>query len=144
MEMVRSVYKLYLISKYGLPLVLYSKSTDTFFTELFDVLLKVQKHKDVNNIGKLEMDLKDLNLIVDTIILWNTRSYSTSDQLITQYLIDYSRYERYGNISYLILLNNEHISGAETRINNVYKVLRVLARYFFIKSYCCPIKNKCQ
>ena len=134
MEKVRSVYKLYLISKYDLPTVLYSKSTDTFFSELFDVLLKVQKHEDVNNIGKLEMDLNDIHHIIDTILLWNKSTFLTSDQLITQYLIDYSRYERYGNIAFLLLLNNEHISSAEERINRVYKVLRVIARYFFIKS----------
>ena len=65
------------------------------------------------------MGLNDLNRIVDTILLWNTSSYSTSDQLITQYLIDYSRYERYGNIAYLLLLNYEHISSIDERINNV-------------------------
>lgn len=126
MEMVRSVYQLYIISKYQLPTILYSKSTDTFFTELFDVLLRVQSHHDLKSIGKVELDLPEIDNIVNVITRWNSRVYLDRDQLITQYLIDYSRYGRYGNIAYLLLLGNKE--------NVIHQILRLLARYFFIKS----------
>lgn len=47
---VITIYQTFLISKYDLPASLYRKATDTFFEELFDVLLHVQSHKEMTSV----------------------------------------------------------------------------------------------
>lgn len=127
---MRSVYKYYLISKYHLPRMLYSKSTDTFFDELFDVLLNVQSHDGLKDLKGLELSLDDLKRICDVIYLWNTSEYRNDSEYISYTLIKRSRYSRYSNIAYLILLANESLP-VEERFDQVYECLSSLAKLFF-------------
>lgn len=128
---VRSVYKYYLISKYKLPVELYSTSTDTFFDELFDTLLGIQSHNGLNNLKNLELSLDDLRRICEVVYMWNTRDeYSNYEDFISCALIQRSRYSRYSNIAYLILLANENLQKEE-RFNQVYECLSYLSKLFF-------------
>ena len=127
---VRSTYKYYLISKYQLPVALYSKSTDTFFDELFDVLLNVQSHEGMKDLKGLELSLNDLRRISDVVYLWNTSEYRNDSEYITYTMIERSRYSRYKNIVYLILLSNESLS-TDARFDQVYECLSALSKMFF-------------
>lgn len=127
---IRSIYKYYLISKYQLPVSLYSKSTDTFFDELFDVLLNVQSHEGMKDLKGLELSLSDLNRICDVVYLWNTSNYRNDSDYICYSLIQRSRYSRYSNIAYLILLANSSLTKEE-RFDQVYECLSALSKLFF-------------
>ena len=134
-EEVRTIYKYYLISKYQLSVALYSKATDTFFDELFDTLLNVQTHKDFAGLKnkRIELRLNDLNRIVQVACLWNSSDFRTSDEYMSYTLVDYSRYSRYLNIAYQILLTNEDLSDDE-RLSQVYSILSPLSKLFFCYS----------
>lgn len=134
-EEVRTIYKYYLISKYQLSVALYSKATDTFFDELFDTLLNVQTHKDFAGLKnkRIELRLNDLNRIVQVACLWNSSDFRTSDEYMSYTLVDYSRYSRYLNIAYQILLTNEDLSD-DKRLSQVYSILSPLSKLFFCYS----------
>ena len=134
-EEVRTIYKCYLISKYRLSKALYSKATDTFFDELFDTLLNVQTHEEFAGLKnkRIELSLNDLNRIVKVARLWNSSEFRTSDEYMSYTLVDYSRYSRYLNIAYQILLTNENLSDDE-RLSQVYSILAPLSKLFFCYS----------
>ena len=132
---VRSIYKYYLISKYKLNSSLYNKSTDTFFDELFDTLLNVQIHKDLAGVKNknVELSLEDLRRIIKVAYFWNTSDFRNVDDFISYTLIERSRYPRYTNIAYQILLTNESMTDEE-RLSQVYDCLGLLAKLFFCYS----------
>lgn len=134
-EDVRSIYKYYLISKYQLPVSLYSKATDTFFDELFDTLLNVKTHEGFAGINNrnIELSLMDLNRIVKVAYMWNTSNFSSNEEYISYTLIEYSRYSKYSNIAYQVLLANETLPKKE-RISQVYALLAPLSKLFFCYS----------
>ena len=136
-DTIRSIYKNYLISKYCLNGVLYNKSTDTFFEELFDTLLHVQSHKDMSGLKNknVELSLEDIKRIVEVAFLWNSSEFRNTDELISYTLIEYSRYSRYTNVAYQILLSNGSPNCSdEERISQVYDCLSLLSKLFFCYS----------
>lgn len=132
---IRSIYKYYLISKYKLNTALYSKSTDTFYDELFDTLLNVQIHKDMTGVKNknLDLSLDELRRIIKVAYLWNSSDYRNVEDFISYTLINRSRYSRYANIAYQILLANEDIPDSE-RLSQVYDCLLRFAKLFFCYS----------
>lgn len=132
---MRSIYKYFLISKYKLPISLYSKATDTFFDELFDVLLNVQNHKEYKNVkdNGVDLSLEELKRVEKVMYLWNSSSYRNPEEYISYTLISRSRYSKYINIVYQILLANEEKDENE-RLTEVYEILDLLARLFFCRS----------
>ena len=132
---IRSIYKYYLISKYKLNTALYSKSTDTFYDELFDTLLNVQIHKDMKGVKtkNIDLSLQDLRRIIKVAYLWNSSDYRNVDEFISYTLIERSRYSRYANIAYQILLSNEDLQDSE-RLSQVYECLGKLSKLFFCYS----------
>lgn len=133
MGVVRTVYKDYLISKYKLPVGLYAMGTDTFFERLFDVLLNVQSHKEMASAKTVELALDDLRRIINAVCFWNESEYRDYDEYITYTLITRSRYDRYADIAYQILLSNEGKTEGE-RLNDVYDAMRPMCRVFFCYS----------
>ena len=135
MERIRTIYKDYLISKYKLNTALFSKSTDAFFEELFDTLLNVQRHKDMVGIKSKEIDLSldDIRRIIKVAYLWNSSDFRNTNEYLSYTLIERSRYSRYANIAYQILLTNEDLPEAE-RLSQVYDCLLRLAKLFFCYS----------
>ena len=137
---VRSIYKDYLISQYKLSKTLYTKSTDTFFEELFDTLFNVQTPKDFVGIKskKVELSISDLRRIYKFAYLWNSRNYKTNEEFIYYTIIKRSRYSRYTNIAYQILLANDDPSDEkrsdEKRLSEVYEILNCLSKLFFCYS----------
>lgn len=129
-DRIRSVYKDYLTSKYRLPVSLYSKSTDSFFEELFDVLLNVQSHQEMKDLKGLELSLNDLDRISKVVYLWNSSGYRSVDDYLSYSLIERSRYSKYLQIVYLILLQNEKKEENE-RLSDVYDILSLLSKMFF-------------
>lgn len=134
-ETVRSIYKNYIISKYELSTVLYSKSTDTFFEELFDTLLNVQTHKDMNGVKNknVKLSLDDIKHIIKVAYLWNSSDHRNIGDFISYTLIERSRYSRYTNIAYQILLSNENLPDEE-RFSQVYECLSSISKLFFCYS----------
>ena len=135
MGSVRSIYKYYLISKFKLSSSLYSKSTDTFFEELFDTLLGVKTHKEMAGVKNkdVELSLSDLRRIIKVAFFWNSSDFRNSDDFISYTLIERSRYSRYSNIAYQILLTNEDLPD-DTRLDQVYNCYALLAKLFFCNS----------
>lgn len=129
-RLVRSIYKEYIISKYKLPTSLYAKATDTFFDELFDVLLNVQGHNDMTGVERVKLSLEDLWNIIEVACLWRGSDFRNNDEFISYTLTERSRYNRYLSIAYLILLSNRD-KQKEERLDEVYGVLRLLCRMFF-------------
>ena len=128
---VRSIYQKYIISKYELSKSLYQQSSDKFFEELFDTLLNIQTHKDLNIKGKnVELSLEDLKRIVEVAYFWNSSDYPSTEGLLSDRLINCSRYSRYNDIAYQILLSNENLQKKD-RISQVYTILEALSKLFF-------------
>ena len=128
---VRQIYQQYLISKYDLNANLYEMNTDRFFDELFDVLLNVMPHKDMKNINGLELSLEELNRIIDCIYFWEKYgNFRNSNDLITYKIILDSRYSKYVNSIYLLLLSTEDKTSSE-RINIAYCYVNLISRLFF-------------
>lgn len=128
---VRHVYQQYLISKYNLNTNLYGMNTDRFFDELFDVLLNVMPHKDMKSINGLEISLKELDRIIDCIVFWEkSGNFRNSDDLITYKIIEESRYGKYINSIYLLLLSTEDKTSSE-RIDIAYTYVNLLSRLLF-------------
>ena len=129
---VRQIYQQYLISKYDLNTSLYEMNTDRFFDELFDVLLNVMPHKDMKNINGLELSLEELNRIIDCIYFWEKfGNFRNSNDLITYKIILDSRYSKYVNSIYLLLLSTEDKTSSERIDSVMHKVMKALANKDF-------------
>ena len=128
MSTVRDAYKDFIISKYDLGNSLYQMATDTFFEQLFDVLLNVQEHSDFGkNTTNVSLSLSQLNSILGVVVLWNSSYYRTPEELLSYKLIEKSRYGRYTRICYLLL-----ISGYS--IDQVYQLLSPLSKVYLCYS----------
>lgn len=75
------------------------------------------------------MSIDDLNRIIDVAYLWNTSEYRNSNDFISYKLIEWSRYAKYNDVVYQILLNTK-----DDRIEQVYEVLSNLSKMFFCYS----------
>ena len=128
MSTVRDVYKDYLISKFDLSDSLYQMATDTFFEQLFDVILNVQEHKDFGRKAQsVTLSLNELNLIVDKIAQWNCSDFDNASEMISYKLLEKSRYSRYTRVCYLLL-----VAGYD--IKQVYEFIEPLSRVFLCYS----------
>ena len=155
MDFVRYVYKDYLISKYNLPVSLYAMATDTFFEGVFDALLNVKIREGFESIKNTSIDLSidDLKKIVTVVYFWNaynsesdSNEYKRKEEFIIVNLIQHSRYARYGDIVYQIMLSylqtepkyydfskdKEKVDKVLSLIlPDVYECLKILSKMFF-------------
>ena len=152
MDFVRYVYKDYLISKYNLPVSLYAMATDTFFEGVFDALLNVQIRDGFESIKNTSIDLsiEDLKKIVTVVYFWNAYNsefdsdeYKRKEEFIIVNLIQHSRYARYGDIVYQIMLSYLQTESDEyenkekvdkvllSSLPDVYDCLKILSKMFF-------------
>lgn len=132
-NLVRTVYKNYLIAKYRLPNQLFRMATDTFYEYLFDVLLNVQEHKEIKNLNELEMSIDDLNMVIDACYQWNSCNYQDTSQMIAGLLIEKSRYSRYSAFAYQLMIAKKDLT-LDSRINLVMDYYQILSRIFFCYS----------
>lgn len=130
---VRTVYKNYLIAKYGLPNQLFRMATDTFYDYIFDVLLNVQEHKEIRNINGLEMSIDDLKMIIEACYKWNSCEYGDANQMMAGLLIEKSRYSRYSAFAYQIMIAKKDLPD-DARISCVMDYYKILCRIFFCYS----------
>ena len=130
-DMVRDVYKTYLITKFDLPKSMYEWGTDRFYDTLFDVCLDVAPHQELNTnkAHGVVLCLEDLQKVKDAIIRWNKRNVDSQEKMIADLLVCKSRYGRYWQypILYLLFMN-------ENNVENVYETWQLLARIFFAYS----------
>ncbi len=139
-DMVRDVYKTYLITKFDLPKSMYEWGTDRFYDTLFDVCLDVAPHQELNTnkAHGVVLCLEDLQKVKDAIIRWNKRNVDSQEKMIADLLVCKSRYGRYWQypILYLLFMN-------ENNVENVYETWQLLARIFFAYSiYYAKIVNE--
>ena len=121
---IRTIFKEYIISKFGLANQLFSMSTDTFFDRLFDQILGVQNWKDFNSSiikeHEKELNLNDLYKILRVEEVWNRHVKKILDyeQFISWKLFGYTRYSRFKRIAYQVLLKepNEEIAIQQAHI----------------------------
>lgn len=132
-NLIRTVYKNYLIAKYGLNNQLFQMATDTFYDYLFDVLLNVQEHKEIKYLNGLEMSIEDLNMVIDACYLWNSCEYKNANQMITGILIEKSRYSRYTTFAYQLMIAKKDLE-IDKRLNLVMDYYQILSRIFFCYS----------
>ena len=131
---VLTVYKEYIIAKYGLNVALYDMSTTTFFEYLFDELLGVQhRSKQFGNIQEkgVVLSLEELNNIVDVIKVWEESQFCDCKQMLSWTLLEKSRYYKYTRVAYHILLANPHL---KTNIDQLYKLIEPVSKYLFCQS----------
>ena len=130
-DMVRDVYKTYLITKFDLPKSMYEWGTDHFFDTLFDVCLDVAPHQELNTnkAHEVVLCLEDLQKVKDSIIRWNKRNVNSQEKMISDLLIGKSRYGRYWQYPILYLLFMD-----EKNVEKVYETWQLLAKIFFAYS----------
>ncbi len=139
-DMVRDVYKTYLITKFDLPKSMYEWGIDRFYDILFDVCLDVAPHQELSadRARNVSLSLDDLQRVKDAIILWNSRRVDSQEKMIADILVSKSRYGRYWQYPILYLLFTD-----EKNIENVYEMWRLLAKIFFAYSiYYAKIVNE--
>ncbi len=132
-NLIRTVYKNYLIAKFGLPNQLFRMATDTFYECLFDVILNVQDHKEIKNLNGLEMSIEDLNMVIDACYQWNSCEYKNANQMIAGLLIEKSRYSRYADFAYQIMIAHRDLE-IDNRINLAMDYYQILCRIYFCYS----------
>lgn len=140
-DMVRDIYKTYLIANFDLPKLMHSWGNDRFYDMLFDVCLGVAPHDELKSerAQKVDLNLEDLNRVVDAIIFWNSRKINSQEKMIADLLVEKSRYSRYWKFPILYLLFTENSEG---KLNEIYELWQVLARIFFAYSiYRAKIVN---
>ena len=139
-DMVRDVYKTYLITKFDLPKSMYEWGIDRFYDTLFDVCLDVAPHQELSadRARNVSLSLDDLQKVKDAIILWNSRRVDSQEKMIADILVGKSRYGRYWQYPILYLLFMD-----EKNIEKVYETWQLLARIFFAYSiYYAKIVNE--
>lgn len=125
---VLSIYQYILISKYNLPVILYSYATDTFFERLFDTILGNQFHDYFrNNIKNIELSVSDIEKIIEVRYEWENDWYKTAEDLCCYKLIEHSRYGRYSDLLPVILMYRD-------RQYDKFNFVRLLSKVYFIYS----------
>lgn len=135
-DVVRNVYKNYLITRYELPKFMYSWGIDRFYDTLFDVCLGVAPHQELKEekAKEISLDLDDLKKVVDAVILWNSRRIDSQEKMIADLLVSKSRYARYWQFPILYLLFIKKGASPDEKaaqIEDIYKLWQMLARIFF-------------
>lgn len=108
-------------------------ATDTFYECLFDVILNVQDHKEIKNLNGLEMSIEDLNMVIDACYQWNSCEYKNANQMIAGLLIEKSRYSRYADFAYQIMIAHKNLE-IDDRINLAMEYYQILCRIYFCYS----------
>lgn len=141
-DMVRDVYKTYLITKFDLPKSMYEWGIDRFYDVLFDICLDVAPHRelhlDVNRLREVDLSLGDLQNVEKAIVLWNSRKIDSQEKMIADLMVGKSRYGRFWQYPILYLL-----FIGEKNVEKVYETWRLLAKIFFAYSiYYAKIVNE--
>lgn len=111
---VLKIYKDFLISKYELPVSLYSLGTGAFYDGLFDTLLGVNKVEGFTgeNIQKVEISIEELFSVIKVVFEQfvyeeNYNTISVEEKFGLRLIRDLSRYGRYSKLITLARVNNE-------------------------------------
>ena len=107
MGFILSIYQPYLIAKYNLPNALFELSSETFFERLFDALLGTKKDEEGFSTlsDSFELSLDDLRKIIEVSAFWQKTEYISTDEMIADHLLWWSRYSRHNRIVYLLFLS---------------------------------------
>jgi uncharacterized protein with ParB-like and HNH nuclease domain len=131
---IRTIYKEYIISKFGLSNHLYMMATDTFFERLFDQLLGIQSWPDFKSKkGEIELSLSDLYDILHIEKIWNVhvRKELSYEQMITWKMFSYTRYGRISRIAYQTLLAEPNLEQA---MDQAHQILSIAFRIAYCDS----------
>lgn len=109
---VLKIYKDYLISKYDLPISLYSLGTEAFYDGLFDALLGINEAVGFKNVKKVEISIRELSSVIDVIYEQfdyekNYNVISVEEKFGLRLIRQLSRYGRYSKLITLARVNNE-------------------------------------
>ncbi len=127
-QSVLHIYQFYLIGKYGLPNVLYTYGTTTFFDRLFETIFNINNWENFRSSVKENYLKLELNKISEIIEMrydwehkWRNNSYSNVENGGLLHLWWWSRYGRYWILVFLLLhsLKND---------NNRYEKLAVFVK----------------
>ena len=133
MSLVRLYFKDYLIIKYGLNKNFLEWGPDKFFERLFDAKLSIARHKDF---PKVQADLvkvislDQVKLVIGAIELWNKRLKDYPEEMITDFMVECSRYSRYMRFAVWFILQKDNMIGYK----DVYPYLSKLSKIFYAYS----------
>jgi len=135
---VLHVYQFYLISKYGLPVELYTYSTDKFFDQLFETLFNINQWKNFANAHEVYIEIDELGSLIDVISNWKrnfaTKGFKDLEHTALIHLWSRSRYSRFKVMIYLFLFMEKDNSDKNEKlsifINKLVKLYLVYSIYF--------------
>ena len=128
MNTILSIYKSFLISKYGSSMTLWKMATSTFFERLFDTLLDIKEwsgflaFKEEKNI----LNISDIDKIIEVRYRWENKHYGESgtfddfNTMLSLRLLWWSRYSNYWNLAFLYLLEDD---ATDEKYNQLIQVL---------------------
>lgn len=99
-------YQWILISKYELNKTLYNYSANTFFEQLFDVILKINNHSNFDSLAilnkNIDISIEELNVLIDNRVRREEEKDSSVEITCANHLI--AHWSRYGKYWQLIML----------------------------------------
>jgi hypothetical protein len=105
---ILNIYKFILIAKYRLNVSLYQMSSDTFFEQLFDILLNNKPLGEFgSNVNNVKLSIKEIDELIDLRFEWEKNwvdnNYYSAEDVCAQYLIWESRYAYYNELIFVLL-----------------------------------------
>jgi hypothetical protein len=132
---ILSNYQWILISKYGLNKTLYNYNANTFFEQLFDVILKINNHNNFDSTkilsDKIEISIAELNVLIENRNKRESEKDKSIEITCANHLIaHWSRYGRYWQLIMLFYYSFSKTENFEEKLKEfVYELQKTLVVY---------------
>lgn len=122
-------YQWILISKYELNKTLYNYSANTFFEQLFDVILKINNHINFDSTKissqNIQISIEDLNVLIDNRVRREVEKDKSIEITCANHLIaHWSRYGRYWQLIMLFYYSFSKEENFEEKLNEFTEELQ--------------------
>ena len=117
---VLRVYQFYLISKFELPVELYTYATKTFYDHLFESIFMINQWRNFSKAKEVLLELDELKEFIDIIYHWKkrfkTEGFKDVEHTGLIHLWDWSRYSRFRLLIYMVLFREKDHPKKEERL----------------------------
>jgi len=136
---ILSNYQWILISKYGLNKTLYNYNANTFFEQLFDVILKINNHNNFDSLKiisqNIEISIAELSILIENRNKRESEKDKSIEITCANHLIaPWSRYGKYWQLMMLFYYSFSKIENFEDKLkefaNELQKTLVVYSVIF--------------
>lgn len=136
---VLRVYQFYLISKFELPVELYTYATKTFYDHLFESIFMINQWRNFSKAKEVLLELDELKEFIDIIYHWKkgfkTEGFKDVEHTGLIHLWDWSRYSRFRLLIYMVLFREKDHPKKEERlaeiVNKLVRLYLIYSVYYY-------------